>query len=454
MKKFMEMMEKHLMPLASKMATNKHLTALKDGFVYAMPFLIIGSFVLLLVNLPFRDASTPLYMAWYDNLMGTYKASLVQPFYVSMGIMSVFVAFGIGSSLSSQYNLNSVTGGFLSLFTFFLVAARLEWAPIGGYEASTLLGNNEYLMSTFHQGSGWMPIMDARYLDAKGLFTAIIGAFLSIEIFRFLVSKKMTIKLPDSVPPAIAKSFELLTPVMAVILIFHPISLLVQKVKGVFIPQLLQDFLQPYLQVTDSLPAVLFIIVVVHVLWFAGLHGVNVVLAIINPIILSNLADNQAALQLGQEIPKIFAGGFLDAFVYLGGSGATLGLAIAMSRSKVDHVRSIGKISVVPGIFNINEPIIFGAPIVMNPILFIPFLFVPLINTTIAWFALKSGMVARVVSLVPWTTPGPIAALLATNINFMAFVLSLALIALSTLIYMPFLRVYEKSLEGVEESLA
>lgn len=454
MKKFMEFMEKRLMPLASKMATSKHLTALKDGFVYAMPFLIIGSFVLLLVNLPFRDANTPLYMAWYDNLMNTYKASLVQPFYVSMGIMSVFVAFGIGSSLATQYNLNGITGGFLSLFTFFLTSARLEWAPIGGYQAEALVGNNDYLMNTFHQGAGWMPIMDARYLDAKGLFMAIIGGFVSIEIFRFLVNKKMTIKLPDSVPPAIIKSFELLTPVIAVIIVFHPISLLVQKLNGVFIPQLLQDFLQPYLKVTDSLPAVLFIIFTVHILWFAGLHGVNVVLAIINPIILSNLADNQAALQMGQEVPKIFAGGFLDAFVYLGGAGATLGLAIAMSRSRVDHIKSIGKIAFIPGIFNINEPIMFGAPIVMNPILFIPFLCVPLLNATIAWFAVKSGLISKVVSLVPWTTPGPLAALLSTNLNFMAFVLSAALIILSVFIYTPFLRVYEKSLEEAEETLA
>ncbi len=368
MKKFMGLMEKYLMPLAMKMASNRHLNALKDGFVYTMPFLIIGSFVLLLVNLPFRDVNTPLYMKWYDNLMTAYKANLVQPFYVSMGIMSVFVAFGIGSSLATQYKLNGTTGGFLSLFTFLLTAAKLEWAPIGGYQAAELLGNNDYLLNTFHQGSGWMPIMDARYLDAKGLFTAIVGAFISIEIFRLLVSKKMTIKLPDSVPPAIAKSFELLTPIVAVILVFHPISLLVQKSREIFIPELLLEMFRPLVSASDSLPAVIGILLVVHILWFAGLHGVNVVVAIINPIILTNLATNQAALQAGEKATKVLAGGFLDAFVYLGGAGATLGLAIAMFLSKKDHIKSIGKISLIPGLFNINEPIIFGAPIVMNPI--------------------------------------------------------------------------------------
>ncbi len=447
MKKFMEMMEKYLMPLAAKMAANKHLTALKDGFVFTMPFLIIGSFVLLLVNLPLRDPNTAIYFEWYDILMNDWKASLVQPFYVSMGIMSVFVAFGIGSSLSQQYNLNGTTGGFLSLYSFLLMGAKLEWVPIGGYEAANLLGNNDYLMKTFHVNSGWMPIMDARYLDANGLFTAIIGAFISIEIYRFLVSKKMTVKLPDSVPPAIAKSFELLTPIMLVTVLFHPLSLFIQNLKGMFIPAVLLDVFRPLINGSDSLPAVLTIVVIVHVLWFAGLHGVNVVVAIINPIIFSNLAINQAAIINGAEPTVIFAGRFLDAFVFLGGSGATLGLAIAMSMSKVDHLKSIGKISIIPGIFNINEPVIFGAPIVMNPILFIPFLIAPLVNATIAWIAVSSGLVGKIVNLVPWTTPGPLGALLATNFSIAAMVLSFGLVALSAIIYYPFLKVYEKTLE-------
>ena len=198
------------------------------------------------------------------------------------------------------------------------------------------------------------------------------------------------------------------------------------------------------LLITDqyTLPAVIFILLIVHLLWFCAIHGVNVVVAIINPIILSNLSENQIALQAGQALPRIFAGGFLDAFVYLGGSGATIGLAIAMALSKNAHLKSIGRLSVVPGIFNINEPIIFGAPIVMNPILFIPFICVPIINASIAWFFLKTGIVGRIVTLVPWTTPSPIGALLATNFNLMAFLLSAFLVVLSIILYLPFLKVY------------
>ena len=455
MDKFTAFLEKYLMPIATKLATNKYLTALKDSFVFTMPFLIVGSVVLLLVNLPIgptelsEGVPNPMHVKWYSDFMAAYRPALVQPFYVSMGIMSIFVAFGIGYSLSNQYRLNAITGGFLSLFTFLIMAAKVDWLPMGEATGATGL---------FHiQEGGWMPVMDARYLDASGLFTAIIGGFIAIEIYRFMVNKGFTIKLPDSVPPAIAKSFELLLPVVVVILIFQPLNILVQSKAGVMIPELMMNIFRPSIRASDTLPAVIFILLIVHLLWFCGLHGVNVVIAIINPIILTNLTENQAALQAGQDLPRIFAGGFLDAFVYLGGSGATIGLAIAMALSKNAHMKSIGRLSVVPGIFNINEPVIFGAPIVMNPVLFIPFICVPIINSTIAWFCLKTGIVGKIVTLVPWTTPSPIAALLATNFNIMAFVLSALLVVLSTIIYLPFLKAYADILnkqEAVEPAKA
>ncbi|MCK5779580.1 MAG: PTS cellobiose transporter subunit IIC [Psychrilyobacter sp.] len=452
MDKFTEITEKHLMPIASKMSSQKHLTALKDGFVFTMPFLIVGSVILLLVNLPFGSPElspgtpNPMFMQWYADLMAAHKANWVQPFYVSMGVMSLFVSFGIGYSLSIQYKLSGVTGGFLTLFTFLMTSAKLDWVP---------MAKEPQVLAVFHKDGGWMPVMDARFLDAKGLFAAIIGSFIAIEIYRFMATKKMVIKLPDSVPPAIAKSFELLTPIIAVILILQPINIWVQST-GKMIPEIIMNAFAPLVHASDSLPAIILILVIVHLLWFAGLHGVNVVVAIINPIILTNLATNQEALQAGTNLPHIFAGGFLDAFVYLGGAGATLGLAIAMSRSKSDHLKAIGKLGTVPGLFNINEPIIFGAPIVMNPILFIPFIGVPIVNATIAWYAVKMGLVGKIVTLVPWTTPAPIAAFLATNFGVTALILSTALVFLSYFMYKPFVTIYANELEkeALEEASA
>lgn len=438
--KLMTFIENKILPIAAKIASNRYLNAIRDGFVFAMPFLIVGSFILLILNLPFTDKNNFLYMEWYDNLMKAFKGDLVQPFYVSMGIMSLFVAYVIGYSLSGHYNLNSITGGFLSLFSFLLVSAKVEYVPIvEAVSKSFLVAPNTSI-----------PVMDVRFMDAKGLFVAIIFGIVSIEIFRFLVHKKLIITLPESVPPAIAKSFELLIPVAVIIVLFQALNIIIQKKLIMMIPELVMKIFEPLLHVSDSLPSIIILLLVIHILWFAGLHGTNIVDAIVKAITLSNLAINQAALQAGEPVTKIFAGGFFDSYVFMGGVGTTLGLAIAMVRSKNEHIKSIGKLSIVPAVFNINEPIMFGAPVVMNPVLMIPFIALPIINATIAWIFTKLNIIGHIVSLVPWTTPGPLAALLATNLNVGSMILSLVLIFTSYLAYIPFLKAYEISLEKEE----
>ena len=438
--KLMTFIENKILPIAGKIASNRYLNAIRDGFVFAMPFLIVGSFILLILNLPFTDKNNFLYMEWYDNLMKSFKGDLVQPFYVSMGIMCMFIVYGIGYSLSGHYNLNSITGGFLSLFGFLLVSAKVEYVPIVEAVAKSFLVAPDTSI----------PVMDVRFMDAKGLFVAIIFGIISIEIFRFLVHKKLIITLPESVPPAIAKSFELLIPVAVVIVLFQAINLIIQKSLLMMIPELVMKIFEPLLHVSDSLPSIIILLLIIHILWFAGLHGTNIVDAIVKAITLSNLAINQAALQAGEPVTKIFAGGFFDSYVFMGGVGTTLGLAIAMVRSKNEHIKSIGKLSIVPAVFNINEPIMFGAPVVMNPVLMIPFIALPIINATIAWIFTKLNIIGHIVSLVPWTTPGPLAALLATNLNVGSMILSLVLIFTSYLAYIPFLKAYEISLEKEE----
>ena len=438
--KIMHFIEEKVLPIAGKVASNRYLNAIRDGFVFAVPFLIVGSFILLILNLPLTDKNNFLYLEWYTNLMAKYKADLMQPFNVSMGIMCMFIVYGIGYSLSGHYNLNSITGGFLSLFGFLLVSAKVEYVPIvESVSKSFLVAPNTSI-----------PVMDVRFMDAKGLFVAIIFGIVSIEIFRFLVHKKLIITLPESVPPAIAKSFELLIPVAVVIVLFQALNIIIQKKLIMMIPELVMKIFEPLLHVSDSLPSIIILLLVIHILWFAGLHGTNIVDAIVKAITLSNLAINQAALQSGEPVTKIFAGGFFDSYVFMGGVGTTLGLAIAMVRSKNEHIKSIGKLSIVPAVFNINEPIMFGAPVVMNPVLMIPFIALPIINATIAWIFTKLNIIGHIVSLVPWTTPGPLAALLATNLNVGSMILSLVLIFTSYLAYIPFLKTYEISLEKEE----
>ncbi|WP_300743743.1 PTS transporter subunit EIIC [uncultured Brachyspira sp.] len=429
--KIISYIENKIAPIAAKLSNNRYLTSIKDAFDYITPFLIVGSFILLIFNLPLKNENSFLYMAWYDNFTAEFSGHFIQIFNVSMGLLSLFVAYGIGYSLASSYSLSGVTGGFLSLFAFLLIAAK----------ANTLSVAEDFANIFLVEAGSNINVLDARFLDAKGIFSAIIGGIISIEIYRFLVSKKMTIKLPDSVPPAIAKSFEIIIPIAVVGILFQTINIIIQKNINILTSDLIDNITSHLLSRSDSLVLVIILLLIIHILWFVGIHGANVINAIISIVTLSNLALNQAA-------SKVVAGEFFNVYVYIGGAGATLGLAIAMALSKNEHLKSIGKISIIPGLFNINEPIMFGTPIIMNPILFIPFIGVPIINAVIAYTVLKIGIVGKIVALIPWTTPGPLGALIASNFNIFAMILSLCLVFLSYLIYTPFINAYAKTLQN------
>ncbi|WP_024653157.1 PTS cellobiose transporter subunit IIC [Borrelia persica] len=424
-----------LIPIVSKIASNKYLIAVRDGFAFSMPFLIVGSFVLLLTNLPFADTNNFLYQQWYVDIMALYKDNLMQPFYVSMGIMVIFVVFGIGYSLSNFYKISGVTGGLISLFIFLILGGQSGLISYGGDMPKwTILPE------------GLFPVIDARYLGAQGVFTGIVVSIFSVEVYRFLIEKKMIVRLPESVPPAVIKSFEALIPVFLLTVIAQSINIFVQSVTGSLLPEIIMNVFRPVLYVSDTLFGTLIIVFLINMLWFCGLHGGGIIGALLNPITLTNLEINARALSDNQPLPHILAGGFLDLFVHIGGSGATLGLVIAMMLSKAKHLRAIGRLSFVPGIFNINEPVTFGAPIVLNPILGIPFVVIPLINTIISYLLTTLGMIDKVRILVPWTTPSVLASFIATGLDLKALIWSIILIMLSTLMYLPFLNAYEKVL--------
>ena len=436
----MAFMENNMMPIMAKVSAIRYLNAIKDGFLYAVPFIIIGSFALLLFNLPLQDPNNFLYFKPYDNFVKAFASDYLQIFNISMGIMSLFVSFGVGFSLAGYYNSDKVTNGLLSLYAFLLVSAKSLAVTIVG-AASDLL---------FVAEESQVVVLDARYMDAKGLFVAMIVAVLSVEISRFLVNKKLTIKLPDSVPPAISKTFEILIPVAVISIVFQIVNVIIQKNMLIMIPDLIMKALQPILNMSDGLVSILLVVFLIHLLWFCGIHGANVVSVVLQPIIYTNLAINQAALVAGEPIPKILAGEFLNYFVYFGGSGSTLSLCIAMLMVKNAHLKSIGKLAIIPGCFNINEPIMFGVPIVMNPIFAIPFILTPMVNAVITYTLMKLNIVAKVVALAPWTTPPILGGFIATNLNFAAPILVICLIILDYIIYKPFLNMYIKELEKEE----
>ncbi|AJF74596.1 MULTISPECIES: PTS sugar transporter subunit IIC [Raoultella] len=419
--KLIAVIEQKITPMAGAIGQQKYVTSIRDGFITALPFMIVGSFLLVFIFPPFSpDTSWGFARAWLQFSLD-HREALMLPFNFSMGVMTLFIAVGIAASLAKHHNLDSLTAGMLSLMSFLLVAAPLKDGQIS-----------------------------TAYFSGQGIFTAILVAIYSTELYAFLKRHNVTIRLPPEVPAGVARSFEILIPVLAVVLTLHPLNLFIEAQLGMIIPEAIMSLVKPLVAASDTLPAILISVLVCQVLWFAGIHGALIVTGIMNPFWMANLSINQAAMAAGTAIPHIYVQGFWDHYLLIGGVGSTLPLALMLLRSKAVHLRTIGRMGVVPGVFNINEPILFGAPIIMNPLFFLPFVLVPMINATLAWFALKLDLVSRVVSMTPWTTPAPIGASWAANWSFSPVIMCLICMGTAMVMYLPFLRAYEKQLLSQE----
>lgn len=412
-----KVIEQRLAPMAGVIAQQRYVLAIRDGFIAALPFMIVGSFMLVFIFPPISaDTTWGFARAWLD-FSSEYRDELMLPFNMSMGLMTLFIAMGVGASLGKHYSLDPITTGLLSLMSFMLVAADLKNGAIS-----------------------------TQYLSGQGIFTALLCSIYATEVYRWLKKNNVTIKLPEQVPSGVARSFEVLIPVIAIMATLHPLNLLIQSATGMIMPEAIMAMLKPLVAASDSLAAVILAVLLCQILWFAGIHGTMIVTGIMNPFWMANLAANQAALAAGQPIPHTFVQGFWDHFLFIGGVGSTLPLAMLLIRSKAAHLRTIGRMGIVPGMFNINEPILFGAPIIMNPIFFLPFVFIPVINAVLAWFAVDFGLVEKVVMLTAWTTPAPIGASWATNWAIAPVIMCFICMAMAALMYYPFVKAYERTL--------
>lgn len=419
--KLISVIEQKITPMAGAIGQQKYVTSIRDGFILALPFMIVGSFMLVFIFPPFSpDTSWGFARAWLQFSLD-HRESLMLPFNFSMGIMTLFISVGVAASLARHHELDPLTSGMLSLMGFLLVAAPLKDGQIS-----------------------------VAYFSGQGIFTALLVAIYTTELYAFLRRHNITIRLPPEVPTGVARSFEILIPVLAVALTLHPLNLLIEAQLGMIIPEAIMSLVKPLVAASDTLPAILLSVMVCQILWFAGIHGALIVTGIMNPFWMANLSVNQAAMAAGTAIPHIYVQGFWDHYLLIGGVGSTLPLAILLMRSKAVHLRTIGRMGVVPGLFNINEPILFGAPIIMNPLFFIPFVLIPMVNATLAYFALDFGLVSRVVSMTPWTTPAPIGASWAANWSFSPIIMCLICMATAAVMYYPFLKAYEKQLLSQE----
>lgn len=419
---FFNFIEQKLAPIAGAVSSQRHISAIRDGFISAIPFMIVGSFLLVFAFPPFSPDTTFAFGQWWIDMSQKYFDQIMAPFNMSMGIMSCYITAGIAYNLAQNYRLNAFPTAMLSLMTFLLIAAPIKEGALPG-----------------------------TFLNGTGIFTAIIVAIYVTELTRFLKIHNIGIKLPEQVPHKIRQSFDLLVPALIVIITIYPLNLLLLGQFDMLLPEAIMALFKPLISATDTLPAILFATFLVHLLWFAGIHGAAIVGGIMAPFYLVNLGMNQEALAAGTELPAIFTEPFWSFFIVLGGSGATFALVLLYLRSKSVYLRAIGKLSFIPAMFNINEPVIFGSPIVMNPILFIPFVGIPMVNATIAYVAASSDMIGKVISLVPWTAPAPIGASWSAGWQVSNGLLAIGLIVLDLALYYPFFKIYEKQLVAQEE---
>ena len=408
--------EKLSTPMA-KLAEQRHLRAVRDGIISTLPLIIVGSLFLIIALFPFPEGTA--IKTWLSANSGT----ILLPYRMTMYIMSLYAAWGIGYSLSRSYNLDGVTGGTLAATSFLLT-----------------------LVPQTVEGMGWaMPMAN---LGGGGMFVAILSSIFAVEVLRFTKTKNIVIKMPEQVPASVSRSFEALTPAAIIIIFFAVFTYFL----GIDWHGIIGKLVSPLVSATDTLPSAIFISTLIGFFWSFGIHGMSIVGSLARPLWLTLLDNNSAAVAAGQAAPHIFPEQFFQGFVMIGGAGATLGLAILLAlRAKSQYGKMLGKTTVIPAIFNINEPIMFGAPIVLNPILIIPFILAPIINIIIAWAATNFGLVPAMYIAAPWTLPAPLFAFMATGGSWQAAILGFVLIFVSVLVYYPFFKMYDKKLLAEEQ---
>ena len=413
-----------LMPVASKMASNKFLIAIRDGITLAMPLLIIGSLLMVIAT---GFAIPPLEKWLGDMGIATY---LWKGSDSSFGLIGLVASFGIAYSLTKQYNVDGVPSGIVSLSTFILVTPFV----------------------TGEAGNG----MPTTYMAAQGLFVAIVLGLINGWVYQWFINHNIQIKMPDSVPPAVSKSFSAILPGATLIVGWLIVYGVLDAFKLPNLHMIAKTVLgTPLGLLGNNIIGVVILVMCCSGLWFVGLHGGNIVNKIMEPIWLTNLGENAEAFKAGENLQHLFTTPFIDNFVYIGGAGATIGLVLALAwmarrKNASKQAKTLTPITVVPGLFNINEPTMFGIPVVLNILLLIPFVVAPVVNLIISYLSMASGLVPLTYTAPGWTTPPVISGFLATG-SIRASILQIILVVADILLYLPFVAAVEKRFKADEE---
>ena len=442
MTKFMD--EKLSTPMA-RLAEQRHLRAIRDGIISTLPIIIVSSMFLVIAFMPNQMPAT-----WgISQFIKANIGKILLPYRMGMYILTLYAVFGIGYSLSRSYDLDGLSGGILAELAFLLTIVPTAIPGPNAAVAELAASSADLDQFLTSLPSGWHISMGN--LGSAGLFVGILAAFFAVEVYRWTQKSNFKISMPPQVPSSVARSFEALTPTAIVLIAVATLTMWC----GVDVHSFMAKAVAPLISGTDTLGAVIGICLLGMFFWSFGIHGWSIVGSLARPMWVTLLDANTAAYAEGLAIPHIAAEPFYQWFIMIGGSGCTIGLAILfLMKSKSAYGKALGKTAILPSIFNINEPMIFGAPIVLNPVLIIPFLITPIVCAIIGWAATAAGLVNRVVAIAPWTLPGPIGAYLATGCDWRAAVLNIILIILSVCIYYPFFRMYDNTLLAEENANA
>ncbi|WP_317912856.1 PTS sugar transporter subunit IIC [Carnobacterium maltaromaticum] len=411
-------------------ANNRYLTAIRNGMSVIIPVTIIGSMFIIALNLPID--------AWKE-MIAPYADKLMIPMNFTMDFMSVYVCVGIASSLCDDYKIDKVSTSVLSVLAFLI--ATITPASI----------DPELAQKAGIEVSG--TVLPLGNFGAAGLFTAIIASIFTVEVVRFCIKRNLVIKMPNGVPTSVINSFAALVPGAIVIVVAW-----ILKVGLNFdINKALQWVFSPIGYFAgDTVLSVIVPILLITIVWIFGIHGMIIATPILYPFWYENLNANINAAASGSAIPHFMTEQFFQWFVWIGGAGATLSLAFLMAfLGKSDFCKKMGRFTFIPGIFNINEPLIFGVPIVMNPFFALPFILAPLAMGIVTYLAMGVfHLVSYPIAIVPWTLPAPIGALMATGFDWRAAVLAVVNIVIAGVIYYPFFRAFDKNMLDKEKSAA
>ncbi|AXN66589.1 PTS lactose transporter subunit IIBC [Lactococcus lactis] len=423
MHKLIELIEKGK-PFFEKISRNIYLRAIRDGFIAGMPVILFSSIFILIAYVP---------NAWGFHWSKDIETFLMTPYSYSMGILAFFVGGTTAKALTDSKNrdlpatnqINFLSTMLASMVGFLLMAA--EPAKEGGFLTA--------------------------FMGTKGLLIAFIAAFVTVNVYKVCVKNNVTIRMPEDVPPNISQVFKDLIPFTVSVVLLYGLELLVKGTLGVTVAESIGTLIAPLFSAADGYLGITLIFGAYAFFWFVGIHGPSIVEPAIAAITYANIDVNLHLIQAGQHADKVITSGTQMFIATMGGTGATLIVPfLFMWICKSDRNRAIGRASVVPTFFGVNEPILFGAPIVLNPIFFVPFIFTPIVNVWIFKFFVDTLNMNSFSANLPWVTPGPLGIVLGTNFQVLSFILAGLLVVVDTIIYYPFVKVYDEQILEEERS--